>query len=62
MPKQEPATRAAPIGMFTEREYLTEPHRVMSYARAHGRATVVRADGSLKAAIVIPLNDLPTLD
>lgn len=36
---------------FTEDEYASDPASVVAYASKHGRAEVVRADGSLRIII-----------
>lgn len=47
---------------FTEAEYLTDPKRVVEYATQHGRAVVVRPDGSVRVVISIPPGDAQKIE
>lgn len=45
---------------FTEAEYLTDPKYVAEHATRHGRAVVVRPDGSARVVISVPAADART--
>ena len=46
---------------FAEHEYVADAAAVVRYALEHGRAIVVREDGSVRVVIAIPRAELPCL-
>jgi hypothetical protein len=49
-------------GVFTAKEYLDDPRRVVVHAVNNGEALVVGDDGRPQIAFDIPTTELPALD
>ena len=61
-PHKDPSSIAHVEGpTFSEADYTADAGKVIAHAAATGRAVVVRADGSPRVIITIPIADLPTL-